>query len=393
MVSFNSFDREPAILKEKILLAGRRVLESGHYILGREVSAFETLWAAACGSRYAVGVGNGMDAIEIILRSAGISIGDEVITTPMTAFATVLAILRTGATPIFADIDPQTALISIESAREKITARTRAILLVHLYGRLDKMTAWRNLCGTQNLLLIEDCAQAHLATWEGVGAGSFGIAGAYSFYPTKNLGALGDAGAIVTNSQEIDAMARRLRNYGQSERYKHPEFGLNSRLDEMQAAILSEKLSYLEASTNSRRITAAKYDNHIKNDFVRLLARPTDPQNHVYHLYAICSDFRQSLQQHLKNRGVETLIHYPVPTYKQDGFYKNKIGSIAPSVFTQKVESMELARKTETLEHCERHAESCLSLPCHPFLTEAEVSTVIEAVNCFTPDVRSSRES
>src|SRR5688572_23293299 len=227
-----------------------RTLESGWYILGKEVQQFERQWAQRCGVRHAVAVGNGLDAIEIALRALRIGPGDEVITTPMTAFASVLAIIRAGATPVLADIDPGTALLDRASVERCLTKKTKAIVLVHLYGQLRDMDRWKEFCQRHNVELIEDCAQSHAASSDGRVAGSFGRINAYSFYPTKNLGAMGDGGAVVTDDDELAMHAARLRNYGQKERYEHPELGMNSRLDEVQAAILSERLAWLDEWTD-----------------------------------------------------------------------------------------------------------------------------------------------
>ena len=239
MILMNDFKAEPAELREAMSAAAARVFASGWYVLGNELKAFEQAWAAACGTAFCLGVGNGMDAIELALRGLDIGPGDEVVTTPMTAFATVLAVLRAGATPVLADIEPDSGLLSPASVRRCLSPRTRAVLLVHLYGQMRDMPAWAALCGDAGIALIEDCAQAHLACWDGQPAGSLGVAGAYSFYPTKNLGAIGDGGALVTQSEPLAQRVGRLRNYGQSERYVHPELGMNSRLDELQAALLS----------------------------------------------------------------------------------------------------------------------------------------------------------
>ena len=200
MILMNDFKAEPEELVQKELAAVERVLRSGWFILGKEVKDFESSWAARCGAKHAVGVGNGMDAIEIGLRTLGIGRGDEVITTPMTAFATVLAIIRAGATPVLADIDPETALLDPDSVERCLSPRTRAVLLVHLYGQVRAMERWTGLCGRSNIIyLLEDCAQSHAAAWQGKVAGTFGAWGAYSYYPTKNLGAIGDGGAIVSS--------------------------------------------------------------------------------------------------------------------------------------------------------------------------------------------------
>lgn len=360
----NDFKAEPAELRERMLGAVQRVLESGWYVLGNEVSAFEKKWAGTCGVAYGVGVGNGMDAIEIALRALNIGPGDEVITTSMTAFATVLAILRAGATPVLADIDPQTALLSIESVGRCISAKTKAVILVHLYGQVRAMDAWLDFCAKRGISLIEDCAQAHLATWQGKVAGSFGAAGAYSFYPTKNLGAPGDAGIIVTNDEVLAQRAQRLRNYGQSVRYYHPELGMNSRMDEIHAAMLTERMQWLAEFTERRHQIAEKYRDGINNPLVQLLALPEERQAHVHHLFVIACERRDKLQAHLQNHGVQSLIHYPVPVHEQEP-------------------CRNLLRDPKGLRNSELHAARCLSLPCHPQMTDKDIISVIAAVNSF----------
>lgn len=364
MILMNDFKAESRQTRDATMAAVERVLESGWYILGDEVAAFEREWARACGVRHAVGVGNGMDAIEIALTAVGIGPGDEVITTPMTAFASVLAIIRAGATPVLADIDPRTALMSPESVRRCITDRTKAIVVVHLYGQVRDVSTWHRLCSDHGLELIEDCAQAHLARLDGKAAGSFGRVGAFSFYPTKNLGALGDAGALVTDDDKLAARAARMRNYGQSTRYHHPELGLNSRLDELQAAILRVRLKSLAEWTKKRQVIAASYFNGMKSPAVRLLAQPEAADAHVYHLFVVTCENRDALQSHLKDAGVQSLIHYPVPVHHQEP-------------------CRDLRRDPAGLGASERHAATCLSVPCHPQMTAADVQTVIEAVNAF----------
>ena len=360
----NNFRAEPPELREAMLGATRRVLESGCYVLGREVEAFERKWVTTCGMGHAVGVGNGMDAIEIALRALDIGPGDEVITTPMTAFATVLAILRSGATPVLADIGRDTALLDLDSVVRCLTVRTRAVVLVHLYGQVRGMDVWESFCAERGIALIEDCAQAHLAALGGHAAGAFGQAGAYSFYPTKNLGAAGDAGMLVTRNETLARRARCLRNYGQSERYYHPEAGLNSRLDEVHAAMLSERLRWLPAFTDRRRQIAATYRSQIRNPSVSQLAEPEEPTAHVYHLFVITSDRRDALQGHLRQQEVQSLIHYPIPAHQQKP-------------------CREIKRDPAGLLQSERHAATCLSLPCHPQMSDADVEQVVAAVNSF----------
>lgn len=367
MILMNDFKAEPALIREAMLTAARRVLQSGWYTLGHEVEAFEQQWAAACGVVHGVGVGNGMDAIEIALRALNIGVGDEVITTPMTAFATVLAIFRAGATPVLADIDPETALLSIAGVERCLSPRTKAVVLVHLYGQVRNMRAWVELCSTQGIALIEDCAQSHLACWEGRYAGTFGIAGAYSFYPTKNLGAPGDAGMLVTNDSALAKRASCLRNYGQSERYFHPELGMNSRLDEIQAAMLSERMKWLPRFTRRRREIANFYRQGLRHPKVRPLITPEAEDAHVYHLFVVTCDKRDCLQLHLQSCGVQSLIHYPVPVHRQES-------------------CLRLRRDPAGLAHSEHHANTCLSLPCHPQLSDEDVAIVIAAVNSFVGD-------
>jgi dTDP-4-amino-4,6-dideoxygalactose transaminase len=364
MIVMNDFKAEPAEIREAMLRAVNRVLESGWYVLGNEVVAFENQWALACGVDYAVGVGNGMDAIEIALRALDIGAGDEVITTSMTAFASVLAIVRAGAKPILADIEPDTALLSIESAERCITPKTKAILLVHLYGQVRQMSAWTAFSEKHGIKLIEDCAQAHLATWRGKVAGSFGVAGAYSFYPTKNLGAPGDAGMLVTSNQAISDRATKLRNYGQSVRYQHPELGMNSRLDEIHAAMLIERLKWLPEFTERRQQIADAYRANISNSLVKLLVVPEENFAHVYHLFVVTCDQRDALQRHLNSCGVQALIHYPICIHEQQP-------------------CLDVARDPHGLKASERHAATCLSLPCHPQMSNEDVASVIATVNKF----------
>lgn len=366
MILMNDFNREPEILKSRILGASKKVIDSGWYVLGPEVESFEKLWANACNVKYGCGVANGMDAIEIILRCLKIGSGDEVITTPMTAIATVLAIVRTGATPVMADIDPETGIISIESVERCISSKTAAVVLVHLYGQILNMDEWVKLCDSHGIELIEDCAQSHLATDDnGNLAGSFGSAGAFSFYPTKNLGTFGDGGMIVTNNEEIGFQSKILRNYGQSVRYHHPEIGVNSRLDEIHAAILKEKLKFLDQFTDLRRRNAKYYYENIKSSSsFELLRKPDNFNSHVFHLFVIISKDRDVLQGFLKENKIETLIHYPIPVHYQKPF-KN------------------IKRDPLGLINSEVHASQCLSLPCHPFLYLDELEKIVSVLNRF----------
>jgi dTDP-4-amino-4,6-dideoxygalactose transaminase len=364
MILMNDFNAEPPALKQELIEAFSRVIDSGWYVLGKEVLKFEQVWSGVCGVSHAVGVGNGMDAIEIALRSLNIGPGDEVITTPMTAFATVLAISRAGATPVLADIVPDTALLNRDSVERCISPKTKAMILVHLYGQLRDMDVWLALCELHNIHLIEDCAQSHLAAWQGRVAGSFGMAGAYSFYPTKNLGTLGDGGMLITNDDALAERALRLRNYGQSTRYHHPEVGMNSRLDEIHAAILRVRFKWLSKFTERRKEIAHMYAQGIQHILVRKLVVPQEAAAHVYHLYVIVCQERDALQKHLEIRGVQTHCHYPVPVHHQESFKG-------------------IRRDPQGLEASEYHAKTCLSLPCHPQMSDKDVDFVIDSVNTF----------
>jgi dTDP-3-amino-3,4,6-trideoxy-alpha-D-glucose transaminase len=330
-----------------------RVIDSGWFILGPEVEAFESEFAAAMGARFAVGVGTGTDAIALTLRALEIGPGDEVITTPLSAAYSALAVMMTGARPIFCDIDPERLTLDPRLVEPAITPRTRAILPVHLYGQPADMSAVEVIARERNLALVEDCCQAHLATEQGRPVGTIGIAGAFSFYPTKNLGALGDGGAIVTNDRDLAARLKRLRNGGQIDRYQHQEFGVNSRLDDLQAAVLRARLPWLRRWTDRRRALAARYRAALAGSSVRV---PVEQDSgHVYHLFVVRSQARADLQAHLASHGVETLIHYPLPIPRQ------------PALAAAKPADCPLAA---------RACDEVLSLPLHPALSDDDVDLV-----------------
>jgi dTDP-3-amino-3,4,6-trideoxy-alpha-D-glucose transaminase len=339
-----------------------RVIGSGWYVLGPEVSAFEAEFAAACGAAHAVGVGTGTDAIALILRALGIGPGDEVVTTPISAAYTALAVMMVGARPVFADVDPARLTLDADAAAAAITSRTRALLPVHLYGQPADMTALARVAAAHNLAMVEDCCQAHLATAAGRPVGTFGAAGAFSFYPTKNLGALGDGGAVITGDASLAARIRRLRNGGQSSRYHHDEAGINSRLDEIQAAILRARLPFLKGWTDRRRALAADYRRQLTGAALAQPLAEADP-GHVYHLFVVRTPRRDALQRWLTGRGIETLVHYPLPIPAQPALASSRPGD------------------------CPKAAAACgevLSLPLHPGLDDAQLSAVAEAVREFS---------
>ncbi|MEN9306239.1 MAG: hypothetical protein RL173_171 [Fibrobacterota bacterium] len=364
MILMNDFKREEESLISAQLHAVERVLRSGWYVLGNEVKAFETEWSTWSGATNTVGVGNGMDALEIGIRALGIGPGDEIITTPMTAFATVLSIYRAGAVPVLADIDPDTGILDPDSVETCITPRTKAVMVVHLYGQSAPLDRFSALATNHGIALIEDCAQAHGAKFNGKACGTWGTFAGWSFYPTKNLGAIGDGGALTTESKEIDERSRRLRNYGQSVRYYHSDIGLNSRLDELQAAILRERLRHLTQWTEQRRSIASALYAGISNQRVRALPLPTEKERHVHHLFVLTTPKRDNLLAHLKAAGIDSLCHYPVPVHRQECC--NGI-RIAPG----------------SLPRAEAHAATCLSIPCHPSLTSEEISKIVDSVNQF----------
>ena len=339
---------------ESVAAAINRVVASGWYVLGPEVEAFESELAAACGARYAVGVGNGTDALCLILRAAGIGPGDEVITSPLSAAYTALAIVMAGARPVFADIDADRLTLDPAAAARAVTPRTKAILPVHLYGQAADMAAIERVAAQHHLAIIEDCCQAHLATAAGRPVGTIGIAGALSFYPTKNLGALGDGGAIVTNDAAIAGLVKRLRNGGQTSRYRHESLGVNSRLDELQAAILRARLPALRRWTADRRRLAGIYRTGLGP-----MMLPELDAGHVYHLCVVRSPARDRLQQRLADAGIETLVHYPVPIPAQPAF----------SAFTG--------------DSCPVAARACnevLSLPLYPSLPGDAITAVVSEI-------------
>jgi dTDP-3-amino-3,4,6-trideoxy-alpha-D-glucose transaminase len=333
-----------------------RVAASGWYILGPEVDAFESEFAAASGGQFAVGTGNGTDAIALLLRAAGIGAGDEVIVPAITAAYTALAVVAAGATPVIVDVDDETLTMDPTACAAAVGTRTRAIVPVHLYGQAADMSALAAIASRHNLAIIEDCCQAHLATWQGSAVGTFGIGGAFSFYPTKNLGALGDGGAVVTNDRAVADRIKRLRNGGQTDRYVHVEAGINSRLDEMQAAILRARLPFLLEWTRRRRERAAAYRRSLPSG-VRAVAE-RDP-GHVYHLFPVRTSSRRAVQASLSGAGIETLVHYPMPLTEQPAFAASARHECPVAALA---------------------ARELLSLPLHPGLSDSDVRMVVSAV-------------
>ncbi|MEO1287656.1 MAG: DegT/DnrJ/EryC1/StrS family aminotransferase [Chloroflexota bacterium] len=345
---------------DEINQAVQRVIDSGYFILGPEGTAFEEAFASYHGVKYAVGVANGTDAIEIALWTAGVGRGDEVITVSHTAMPTVTAIEAIGAVPILVDIDPSTFTIDPKAIEAAITPRTKAIIPVHIYGQSADMTAIMAIANQHNLLVVEDCAQGHGAKHKGQLVGTFGHLATFSFYPTKNLGAYGDGGAVITNDDAYADRMKRIRFYGQSSRYTYTERGTNSRLDEMQAAILSVKLKYLDEHNARRRVLAKNYDTCLSQLDIELPSEHPD-NHHVYHLYVIRTDNRDQVMSNLKEHGVGTIIHYPVPIHLQ-------------------ASHQDLNMPQGSLPITEQFAGEILSLPLYIGLSEAQVEQVAHAL-------------
>jgi len=343
----------------QVAAAIARVVESGWFVLGPEVEAFETEFASACGAGFAVGVGNGTDGITLALRALGVGAGDEVIVPAMTAAFTGLAVIACGAIPRIVDVEPSTLTIDPAACAAAVTSKTKAIVPVHLYGQAADMTALRAIADRHTLAIVEDCCQAHLATDGGVPVGTRSHAGVFSFYPTKNLGALGDGGAVITSDATLAARLRRLRNGGQRDRYHHVEAGINSRLDELQAAVLRARLPLLAGWTARRRELARQYRSQLPQGVAPIRERDA---GHVYHLFPVRLSKRTELSAHLRQAGIGTLIHYPVALSAQEAFaaYKPMECSVASAA-----------------------AAELLSLPLHPRLGDADVMRVTREVGAF----------
>lgn len=335
------------------------VVGSGWYILGNNVRQFEKDWADYCGTRYCIGCGNGLDALRLVLLAwmelGKIAPGDEVIVPANTYIATILAVSDCGLTPVPVEPDPETMLISSDKIVKAITAKTRVILPVHLYGQRCEID--EQLIKDKGLLILEDCAQAHGT--HNIAHSTPHIAQSWSFYPTKNLGALGDAGAVTTDDEELAEMVRRIANYGSSSRYVNVVKGVNSRMDELQAAVLSIKLRDLDRCNEHRREIAHRYNTEICNPLIVL---PKVKTESVYHLYTVRCEKRDELQKHMAQKGIETQVHYPTPPHKQKAYKEwNHL----------------------SLPITEHIAKTILSIPCNPALTNEEIDRIIEALNSF----------
>lgn len=348
-------------LKTELESAFTRVLDSGWYIVGKELESFEAKFSEYCNTAYCIGVGNGLDAIHLLLEAYGIGPGDEVLVPSNTFIATWLAVTRTGAMPVAVEPDPCTYNIDPTALEAAITPRTVAIIPVHLYGQPADMDPINRIAERHKLIVIEDAAQAQGARYCGRRAGSLGHAAATSFYPGKNLGAMGDGGAVLTSDSAIADKVRELRNYGSKVKYRHDTLGYNSRLDELQAALLSVKLRNLDAWNERRGAIARKYNERIRHVEITLPFVP-DCVHPVWHLYVVRTPHRDRLQQHLRELQIETMIHYPIPPHRQQ-CYAEMAGLHLPIA--------------------ERLSAELLSLPIFPSMQVDEVDRVIDTINSF----------
>lgn len=365
MIPFLDLKQINAVHREELIAAATRVIDSGWYIHGEEVRKFEQSFANYCGTKHCIGVANGLDALILVLRAwkvlGKLKEGDEVIVPANTYIASILAITENKLKPVLVEPDPQTFNICPVNARAAVTHKTKAILAVHLYGQLAPMPDIMAIASEHNLLVLEDSAQSHGAEIGGRKAGNWGHASGFSFYPGKNLGALGDAGAVTTNDDELAKTLRALGNYGSHKKYENLYQGLNSRLDELQAALLSVKLDHLDGEINRRQEIALKYRTQIKNNLIEL-PKLSDELSHVWHLFVIKSKERKKIQDYLTECGVQTLIHYPIAPHKQ----------LAYPEFNEMFFPL-----TEAIH------DEVLSLPLDPTMSNDNVDYIIKVINSY----------
>ena len=370
MILFQDLKSINSKYEKKILKSFKRIIDSGWYVKGQEAQSFENEFASYCGTKHCIGVANGLDALTLVLRAwkeqGKIKDGDEVIVPANTYVASILAITENSLTPVLIDPDENTYNLCPIKTRLAITNKTKVILAVHLYGQMSPMFEIMDLANKYNLLVLEDSAQAHGANLEGIKSGNWGHAAAFSFYPSKNLGAFGDAGAVTTNDNELAEIIKIISNYGSKKKYENLYMGVNSRLDEIQAAVLRVKLKNLDSSNFLRRKIAKNYLNNIHNNLIKLPAnsnfKTSKLANHVFHLFVIRTKDRNGFQKYLFDSGIETIIHYPIPAHKQKCF-KN---------FNHK-----------HLFLTEKISDEVISLPLYPSLNNKNISRIIDVVNTY----------
>lgn len=358
----NRLDRGFYMYQDEFEAKAIEVLRSGWYVLGNEVKQFETEFATYVGAKHCVGLASGLDALWIAFRILGVGAGDEVIVQGNTYIASVMGITMNGATPVFVEPD-EYYNIDVSKIEEKITDKTKAILVVHLYGQASNMQPIVDLCKSYNLRLVEDCAQSHGAKFNGQTTGTFGDIGCFSFYPSKNLGAFGDAGAIVTNDDRIAEDTRVFRNYGSEKRYYNKVVGANSRLDEMQAGLLRVRLAHLDELAEEKRGICERYLNQLYNDKIEL-PKIREGATHIWHQFVIRSDYRDELMEYLDKKNIGTIIHYPIPPHMSEAYQY-------------------LGVKEGSLPITEKYAKSVLSIPLYNGMTSEEQDYIIKCINEF----------
>lgn len=365
MIKFLDLQKINSQFEQELKEAANRVIDSGWYLMGKELESFEKNYATFCGVDYALGVANGLDALRLIFKAyielGVIQIGDEVIVPANTYIASVLAISDNGLIPVFVEPNLDTYNLDSSKIEAAITSKTKAVLTVHLYGQNSIDEQMLAICSKYNLKLIEDGAQSHGSSWNKKVSGSIGDAAGHSFYPGKNLGALGDAGAVTTNDVELVNTISALRNYGSHKKYENIFQGLNSRLDEIQAAFLNVKLKYIQKDIEARRYVANYYLEHIKNSAI-VLPKLQDPIGHVWHLFVIRTSKRDELQKYMSDNGIQTLVHYPIPPHKQKAY---SIYNDMSFPITEKIH------------------DEVLSLPMSPVMTIEELLLICNVVNDF----------
>ena len=361
MIKFLDLQKINERFRDEIDARFKSVLDSGWYLQGKENERFAQNFAAFCGVRHALGVANGLDALKLIIRAYGFGPGDEIIVPANTFIATILSVSENGCTPVLVEPDPETRNIDPKRIEAALTKKSKAIIAVHLYGQAADMASINKLAAKHHLKVIEDAAQAHGAIYHGKRVGSLGDAAAFSFYPGKNLGAMGDAGGITTNDTALYEKIKALANYGSDRKYHHLYKGVNSRLDELQAAVLDVRLAHLDADNNRRREIATYYRRHINNPLISL-PQAVNETAHVWHIFAICCPERDRLQKFLAEKGIQTNIHYPTPPHRQEAYQE---------------------WREQHFPISEKLHREVLSLPISPVLTDEEAAQIAEAINAF----------
>lgn len=361
MIKFLDLKKINNRYREEIDSRIKNILDKGWYLQGEENENFTKNFANFCGTKFALGVANGLDALNLIIKAYGFGNGDEIIVPANTYIATILAISENGCIPILVEPDIKTYNINPDSIEEKITSKTKAIMVVHLYGQAVQMEKIWKIAKKYNLKIIEDSAQAHGAIYQENRTGNLGDASGFSFYPGKNLGCMGDGGAVTTNDEELFNKIKAIANYGSDRKYHHIYKGVNSRLDEIQAAVLDIKLKHLDSDNNKRREISKYYRENIKNSKI-ILPETYDEKSHVWHIFAVRTQNRDEFQKYLTEKGIQTIIHYPTPPHKQ-GAYKEWNNLSFPI--------------TEEIHN------TILSLPISPVMTDSEIEKVVEVVNEF----------